>query len=110
LRNEKLLNQALEEIKELKTEKISKLWARDYHRLAAALGASNKVSFLELFCDFALRRNESRGGHFRVDYPERDDTNWLRWIICERAAEGPRIWTETVPFERYPLKAPSKRG
>ncbi len=110
LRNEKLLNQALEEIKELKTEKISKLWARDYHRLAAALGASNKVSFLELFCDFAMRRNESRGGHFRVDYPERDDTNWLKWIICERAAEGPRIWTETVPFERYPLKAPSTRG
>jgi L-aspartate oxidase len=26
----------------------------------------------------ALRREESRGGHFRADYPERDDIHWLK--------------------------------
>jgi L-aspartate oxidase len=29
----------------------------------------------------ALRREESRGGHFRLDYPERDDARWQRRIM-----------------------------
>ena len=29
----------------------------------------------------ALRREESRGGHFRLDYPERDDARWRRRIM-----------------------------
>jgi L-aspartate oxidase len=29
----------------------------------------------------ALRREESRGGHFRLDYPERDDSRWKRRIM-----------------------------
>jgi L-aspartate oxidase len=28
----------------------------------------------------ALRREESRGGHFREDFPQRDDINWLKRI------------------------------
>lgn len=32
----------------------------------------------------ALRRTESRGGHSREDYPERDDENWLRHTLAYR--------------------------
>jgi L-aspartate oxidase len=28
----------------------------------------------------ALRREESRGGHFREDFPQRDDIHWRRRI------------------------------
>jgi L-aspartate oxidase len=28
----------------------------------------------------ALRREESRGGHFRADFPERDDARWRRHV------------------------------
>ena len=28
----------------------------------------------------ALRREESRGGHFREDFPHRDDINWQRHV------------------------------
>jgi L-aspartate oxidase len=36
----------------------------------------------------ALQREESRGVHYRSDFPERDDKNWLRHITCTRADFG----------------------
>jgi L-aspartate oxidase len=36
----------------------------------------NLVTVAKLVAGAALRREESRGGHFREDFPERDDQNW----------------------------------
>ena len=100
-----MLNQAaLGKTEELEAEKVPTLWAKDYHTLAGVVGLKNKIAFLALFCRFALMRTESRGGHYRVDYPERDDENWLRWVICQRTTEGTEVWTEPVHFDKYPLK------
>jgi L-aspartate oxidase len=38
----------------------------------------------------ALRRQESRGGHRRADFPARDDLNWRIHVADRRAAEGHR--------------------
>jgi L-aspartate oxidase len=32
----------------------------------------------------ALRREESRGGHFREDFPERDDRHWKIHIVDQK--------------------------
>jgi L-aspartate oxidase len=38
------------------------------------------LTVARLIARAALRRTESRGGHFRADYPERDDIHWKRRI------------------------------
>jgi len=44
----------------------------------------------------ALNRNESRGAHYKPDYPERDDANWLKTTIATYTPEGPQFSYEPV--------------
>lgn len=56
----------------------------------------------------ALHRKESRGGHFREDYPDRDDANFMKhsMVYLDETAEmegikGLRFDTKPVTFTRY---------
>jgi len=39
----------------------------------------------------ALERRESRGSHFRLDYPQSDDSNWLKNIVVAQESDKPKI-------------------
>ena len=45
--------------------------------------AVNLLTLGRLTVAAALMRTESRGGHFRGDFPSRDDVYWLRHIIFQ---------------------------
>jgi L-aspartate oxidase len=54
----------------------------------------NLLTVARLIACAALRREESRGGHFREDFPERDDAKWRIHITDEAMADalrGPRV-------------------
>jgi fumarate reductase (CoM/CoB) subunit A len=38
----------------------------------------------EVIARSALERRESRGGHVRMDYPEREDSQWLKTIVARK--------------------------
>jgi fumarate reductase (CoM/CoB) subunit A len=107
IRSDTSLNDTIKKIDALEREQVPKLWAKDYHMLSGTLGFINKLMFFKLLCQFALVRTESRGGHYRTDYPEKNDKNWLRWVICQRIGQETEIWTEPISFDKYPLKPPS---
>ena len=44
----------------------------------------------------ALGRNESRGAHYKPDFPERDDANWMKSTLAHWTSDGPRFAFEPV--------------
>jgi len=44
----------------------------------------------------ALRRNESRGSHYKPDFPNRDDTHWLKTTVAQWTPSGPEFSDEAV--------------
>jgi L-aspartate oxidase len=42
----------------------------------------NLLTIAQLMITSALKREESRGVHFRSDFPDRDDQNWKRHLVC----------------------------
>ncbi|MCB8920546.1 MAG: succinate dehydrogenase/fumarate reductase flavoprotein subunit, partial [Ardenticatenaceae bacterium] len=53
----------------------------------------------------ALARQESRGGHARDDFPERNDEEWLKHTLCHKEADGEyRLDYKPVTLGRYEPK------
>ncbi len=44
----------------------------------------------------ALARNESRGAHFKPEFPDRNDDEWLKTTIATHTPEGPELSYEPV--------------
>ena len=104
IKSEKGLSEAIEMAEGIRVEEIPKVRANDYHELARSIGLANTLVFLELYPRCSLLRKESRGAHIRGDYPERDDANWLKWVIAKKGESGIEVWAEPIPFDEYPLK------
>ena len=39
----------------------------------------------------SLMRKESRGSHYRADYPYRDDKEWLAWTTIKKGENGEMV-------------------
>ena len=109
LRTEEKMLAALKRIREIKRHDVPRLRALDAHGLRFALEARNMVLSAEVMLAAALHRKESRGSHLRLDYPEIDNENWLKWILVELRDDEPVLSTRDIPIERYPLRPEHKR-
>jgi succinate dehydrogenase / fumarate reductase flavoprotein subunit len=72
----------------------SNLWAT--MALPHARHLKNMLELARVITLGALNRNESRGAHYKPDFPNRDDENFLKTTIAEYSGEGPVISYEAV--------------
>lgn len=90
------LREALAEIVELK-EAVPRLYASSGRMMLEALEVPLALEAVEMIIRAALKRTESRGAHYRTDYPEEDDKGWLRTVVISRGRDGPmRLAAEPV--------------
>ncbi|MFA4935325.1 MAG: FAD-dependent oxidoreductase [Candidatus Methanoperedens sp.] len=107
-RDEQNLAAALDKIKELQN-RFKNVYVRNKstvfnQELVNAIELEGMLDIAEAICMGALGRNESRGSHFRLDYPARDDANWLRHTLVTFAPEGLRMEYKLVNITMYPPK------
>lgn len=82
----------------------SNMWAT--MALPHARQLKNMLELARVITLGALNRNESRGAHYKPDFPNRDDDNFLKTTIAEFSGEGPVISYESVDVS---LVKPRKR-
>jgi len=69
-------------------DSIERIKAETSIEKAEVLELMNMLNVGKILTVAALARTESRGAHYRLDYPKRDDKNWLKNIIVRKSRNG----------------------
>jgi succinate dehydrogenase / fumarate reductase flavoprotein subunit len=85
-------------------EKVTRGVAKDVHQLVKLAEADGMATSGEITFRSALMRTETRGTHKREDFPERDDSAWLKWIIIQQSNGKMTFRTEPVPLSKYKFR------
>ncbi|MHB9859585.1 succinate dehydrogenase flavoprotein subunit [Streptomyces sp. YIM S03343] len=109
-RTEQTIKTAVDKIAELRARyrnvAIQDKGKRFNTDLLEAIELGNLLDLAEVMAISALARKESRGGHYREDYPNRDDVNFMRHTMAYRevgddGAESVRLDYKPVVQTRY---------
>ena len=82
VRTDKRLTRALRRIRNIQEEIHEYYW--DFRVTSDLAELRNLATVAELVIRSALARKESRGLHYNLGYPERDDENWLKDTVLKR--------------------------
>lgn len=91
-RSEASLNNLLADVKDTRKE-LKHLSVTSHHELIEALELENLLLLAEVEAKVCLERKESRGPHYREDFPSQDDKNWLRTILVSKTGGALQIKT-----------------
>ncbi len=119
IKNEERLRAALTLVEFVNSQIIPLLKAEDPHDWRLAQETKNMALHAEMMLRASIFRTESRGTHFRQDYPKRDDPAWLAWVKIGQVDGRMTLLKEPVPVawwpdlsvpyeERYPLAFPGE--
>ncbi len=102
------LTRALNTVRQLK-EGYGRIGLQDHDQnfnteLMEALELGFLLDCAETVVAGALARQESRGGHYRDDFPSRDDPNWLKHTLAYLAPEGVELRYKPVKITKFEPK------
>jgi len=75
--------------------------------LIEAIEVGNLLDFSAVLVEGALARKESRGAHYRTDFPERDDKKWLKHTMAWKTEKGVKLdhtKEVVIDYNRFPPK------
>jgi len=108
-RNETDLEEALRQLRDLRTqyqEVVIDYTGKAFNTdLLEALELGSLLGIAEVILVSAIARKESRGAHYREDFPERDDAHWLQHTLVQKGREGPSVFHKPVTITRFQPKA-----
>jgi succinate dehydrogenase / fumarate reductase flavoprotein subunit len=103
-RNEQGLAEAIKKVKELqvRTWKHVDDQAKEYNtNFTNVMELDSMLRTCEVVLIGAYNRLESRGAHARIDYPKRDDTNFLKHTLAYYTGDGPKLAYHPVTMTKY---------
>ena len=96
------LSRALAELEDARDNILPLLGAAEPHYLLKLTEARAMTLLTEMYLKAALARRESRCGHFREDYPQRQDRP--AWVTLEKRNGEVCAALDPVPLDRYPIR------
>ena len=110
-RNEAGLTRGLDALQDMK-ERYRDVSAQDKGSvfntdLVSVLELDNMLDLAEVMTAASLARRESRGAHARLDFPNRDDENWLKHTLAFYTPDGPRLGYSPVTITEWQPQARS---
>jgi succinate dehydrogenase / fumarate reductase flavoprotein subunit len=108
-RDEDMLKSALTEIEKLRGQ-VREMYVTDKGKtynteFYNALELRNMLDLAVVIAKSALMRTESRGAHFRTDFPERDDKNWLKHTLAYLKGNQVEIGFKPVRMTKWKPEA-----
>ncbi len=100
VRNEEKLQGCLRELREIRAGMEGGLQVGDPRELWRVLEVESMLEVGEIMVRAALLRTESRGSHYREDYPQRDDEHWERSIVTRRGESDMQQYVVQLPTQR----------
>lgn len=91
------MRNALQTVLYLKNEIAPNMHAEDPHDWRMAYETKNMIENAELTLKAATFREESRGSHFREDFPARNDAEWLCWVKMRKDGDKDIYTKEPIP-------------
>jgi succinate dehydrogenase/fumarate reductase flavoprotein subunit len=93
IRNKPGLSRALDEIMAIRTAAFGLSFGDNSWELQRILELQFACQTAALILQAALQREESRGAHFREDYPDQDDEKWRGHLQVRLSAQGGPVWS-----------------
>ncbi len=108
-RDERGLKKGIEAIRELK-DRYREVGVTDRgknfnYELVETIELGHQLDLSEVILLSALQRQESRGAHFRMDFPKRDDQNCLKHTLIFQAPTGLEVRYKPVKITKFKPEA-----
>jgi len=97
------LSRSLDRLMALRADILPRMVAPNAQQLVKCVEAEGLADLSEVYLRSALLRKESRSGHYREDFPDRNRDS-LYWILADKDDNFIKLHTIHVPTERYPIR------